>query len=181
MTMFKVARETAGLTQEAAAPLVGCGSRSLSDYEAEDQERVKVPPPGVVLLMGQHYNDPSLTIRYCREYCPIGQTYSYIHLDAIDDSLAAICLKLIEEMREVQEVAMTRLLTAVINKQIIADFTDQEIEAVEEATHELLDVEHLVEITKIRLAKMGFDVPSMVARHNRKCDDHGYTQKRKTA
>ncbi|AMA74032.1 MULTISPECIES: helix-turn-helix domain-containing protein [Aneurinibacillus] len=84
--MFKDARKRAGLSIEEAAFRVNVAPRTLCKYEAGET----VPGPDVVPGMSQEYRRPDMTQRYCREHCPIGQRYSYIHLNNVSTNFSDI-------------------------------------------------------------------------------------------
>lgn len=175
--MYRDAREQAGMSREEAAFRMHLGTRTLAYYEAQE----RMPGPDVVLLMCRQYNQPDLTLRYCRECCPIGQTYGYETLNNIDASLPAVLLKLISELREAMEAADV-LLELVVNKRSKADFTPEEWQRFMTAVSEFIDVEHNIEILKLALEGLTEKVdlvPELVSRHNQKCHDHGYVRKEK--
>lgn len=174
--MYKEARELAGLSQAEAAFRVAIGTRTLSYYESLE----RMPAPDVVLRMAREYRNPNLTIRYCRE-CPIGEVYSYEYLDNIDKSIPAVTMKLVNELKEAVE-AMDSIIEISVNKRNKQDFTEQEWTQFVQAIHELLDVEHNIEIMKIALEGLTEEVdlvPELVRDHNQKCLDRGYIKKEK--
>lgn len=171
--MYKDARKAAGLSIEEAAFGVHIAPRTLCKYEAEEV----VPQPGVILGMAKLYNRPEMTQLYCRETCPIGQTYSYDVLNGVSTDLAHVLLKISEEVEEAR-LALSQVARIVINKKTRNDFTDQEWMDFQNAVMEFIDVEHTVEVLKLALGRM-VDVQGLVAEHNRKCVSKGYVRKEK--
>ncbi len=174
--MYKSARKRQGLSTEEAAFRLHIATRTLVNYESH----LRVPPPDVVMEMSREYLMPEMTQRYCRECCPIGQVYSYEVLTTIDMGLAAVMLKLRSELMEVKDVLNT-LLDITVNKRTRSDFSDEEWDLYCRGLHELLDVEHNIEILKLSLGQMlGPDpVVALVAEHNQKCRDRGYIDRKK--
>jgi transcriptional regulator with XRE-family HTH domain len=173
--MYKKARKACGLSIEEASSRVHVAHRTLCVYEAGE----RTPPPEVVLDMARTYGAPSLTQAYCRESCAIGRAYSYVVLDNVNLDPPSVALKLLGELSEAQAV-LQRMLTALVNKNGRDDFTATEWEQFCRDLHEFLDVEHNIETLKISLGSWT-DVSELVAQHNRKCVDRGYTTKKETA
>lgn len=117
--MYRDAREHAGISRDEAAFRLHVGTRTLAYYEAGE----RLPAPDVVLEMCRQYNQPDMTLRYCRECCPIGQVYSYEILSNIDTSLTAVLIKLISELKEAVS-AIDHLMELAVNKHSKADFSD---------------------------------------------------------
>lgn len=175
--MYRDAREATGMSREEAAFRLHVGTRTLAYYEAQE----RLPGPDVVLEMCREYNQPDLTLRYCRECCPIGRTYSYEMLNNIDASLPAVIIKLISELREAMS-AVDALLELTVNKRTKADFTEMEWAQFIDAVQEFLDVEHNIEVLKLAIEGLTIEptlVPELIAQHNQKCRDHGYVRKEK--
>lgn len=173
--MYKEARKQVGLSQEEASFQLHIGLRSLCKYEAGEV----VPGPDVALQMSRVYNKPNLTHNYCKHYCAIGQAYSYDILNNIDNSMPAIILKLVGEMKEACMV-IDQLMEVSVNKGSKADFTDDQWDKFIAAIHELLDVEHNIEIFKIAIEGLTEEttlIAELTAQHNLKCRDHGYLKK----
>lgn len=173
--MYRDAREQAGMSREEAAFRLHIGTRTLAYYEAGE----RAPGPDVVLEMSREYRLPDLTLKYCREYCSIGQVYSYESLDNVDTSLPAIILKLIEETEEAREM-LNRLMKTVINKRTRKDYNESDWRELQEAVLEFIDVEHAIEVLKISLGNL-IDIPNLIAMHNQKCHDHGYVKEKAPA
>lgn len=175
--MYREARGKAGLSRDEAAFRLHIGTRTLAYYEAQE----RMPGPDVVLEMSREYRNPDLTLRYCRECCPIGQAYSYETLNNIDASLPAVVLKLISELREAIEAADV-LLELVVNRRSKADFTPEEWQRFITAVQEFLDVEHNIEILKIALEGLTAEqtlIPELIQQHNEKCRAHGYIKEKR--
>lgn len=174
---YQTPRENMRLSRnDVAALLVDRGieisTESLGCYE----RGVRDPSPGMVVELADIYKEPFLTQRYCRYNCAIGQAYSYEILDNIDlDNLSNIALKLLEEHRESHDV-LAEILVLITNKRTKKDFTDYEYERLKKNVHELLDTEHTIEIFKIALNKF-IDMKEMIAEHNEKCRQRGYTRR----
>lgn len=174
--MYRDAREVVGLSRDEAAFRLHIGTRTLAYYEAQE----RMPAPDVVLNMSREYKRPDLTVRYCRE-CPIGDAYSYEYLNNIDNSIPAVTLKLISELKEAAQ-AMDTILEISVNKHSKEDFTEKDWAQFVQAIHELLDVEHNIEILKLVLEYLTPEVdliPNLVKEHNYKCWDRGYVRKEK--
>lgn len=174
--MYRSAREQNGLSRDEAAFRLHIGTRTLAYYEALE----RMPSPDIVLNMSKEYKRPDLTIKYCKE-CPIGDVYSYEYLNNIDNSIPAVTMKLISELKEAV-VAIDTILEISVNKRCKNDFTEKEWMQFGRAIHELLDVEHNIEILKLVLEDLTPEVdliPKLVKEHNRKCWDRGYVRNEK--
>ena len=174
--MYKDARKSVNLSIDEAAFRLHVGTRTLTYYESQERE----PGPGIVLGMSRVYRQPSLTVKYCKEHCPIGQAYSYEILNNIDMSVPAVILKLISELREAA-VAIEYLTENTVNKRSRADFTDDEWHKFMDAMQELIDVEHNIEILKIAIEGLTEEttlIAELTARHNEKCRNRGYAGKK---
>ncbi|HHV61114.1 MAG TPA: helix-turn-helix transcriptional regulator [Firmicutes bacterium] len=170
--MYREARKKAGLSLEEAAFRLHVAPRTLSKYESGEI----IPPPEVALGMSREYKIPWLTQHYCREYCAIGQAYSYEVLDRVNTDPASVMLKLVGEMAEAQAV-LQRMLELAVNKNRREDFSDREWAEFTKCLHEFLDVEHTIETLKISLGKW-CDVSDLISQHNRKCWERGYASKK---
>lgn len=170
--MYQCAREYTGMSREEAAFRLNVAPRTLAYYEAKKGE-IRMPPPDVVLKMSEIYDEPMLTLRYCRE-CPIGQKYSYVVLDNVNLDPATVLLKLQEEYREAGKV-LDRIVQLTINKNNREDFKDNEWREYMELHQELWDLEHNIEIHKACLARW-CDVGELIEDHNRKCRERGYVK-----
>lgn len=172
--MYQRARERARMSREEAAFRLHVAPRTLAYYEAGE----RVPPPEVVLEMGQLYGQPDLTQRYCRE-CPIGKAYGYEVLNNVNLDPATVLLKLMSEYKEAGQV-LDRLQELTINKNRREDFTPSEWQEYIRGLHELLDLEHNVECLKLTLSRW-CDISELVEQHNNKCLERGYIKKERTA
>ena len=171
--MYTSARKACGLSREEASFRLHVAPRTLCNYEAGDS----VPPPEVVLEMSHQYGAPSMTQQYCRHSCAIGQAYSYVVLDNVNLDPASVSLKLLGELKEAQEV-LQQMFSLMVNKNGREDFTDREWVQFSSHLHEFLDVEHNIETLKISLGRWA-DMSVLVAQHNQKCIDRGYTKVKK--
>jgi len=165
--MYKRARNQSGLSLDEASFRVHIGRKSLCNYE----KGKRIPPPDVVLNMSEVYGDPAMTLRYCRE-CPIGQKYSYEVLDNVNLDPATVVLKLVSEYREAGQV-LDRLQELTVNKNRQEDFVEDEWQEYMKGIHELLDLEHNIEILKISISKW-CDIGELIGEHNQKCRDKKY-------
>jgi transcriptional regulator with XRE-family HTH domain len=168
--MFKEGRKYSGLTREEAAFRINVAPRTLSKYESGEI----VPAPDIVVSMSREYGRPEMTQRYCRDYCPIGQKYSYIHLNNVSTNLSDIWMQLELELEEAL-VAVRAGRRIVVNKRGPEDFAPEQWDEMMRHTHEFMDVEHNIEILKIRLDAMT-DVTKLVDEHNQKMIDRGYAR-----
>lgn len=166
--VYKDARLAKGLTLEEAAELIHCTSRTVWAFENE-----KNPDAYYVSMMAKTYDKPELTLFYCKNNCPIGRDFSYELLDNIDLNITTILTKLNIEMKEAQGV-MNSLISQSINHEF-----ENNMEKFEEDLQELLDVEHNIEILKIKLHQW-LDVKKITNIHNEKCIERNYTKKKNT-
>lgn len=174
---YQTPRERLNLTRNDVASLLANKEISVSIESLGCYERgVRDPSPSMVVELAEIYGQPFLTQRYCKYNCAIGQAYSYEILDAVDLSLSNVCLKLLEEHRESHKV-LEEVLILITNKRDKEDFTVEEIERLKFNIHELLDTEHTIEVLKIALNKF-IDMKEVVAEHNQKCIDRGYTRRK---
>lgn len=171
--MYKQARNDVGLSLEEASFKLHIGRRTLCKYESGET----AAPADVVLGMSKLYKAPSMTQIYCREYCPIGQTYSYEVLNNVNLDPASVLLKLMGEMEEAEKV-LNKLLALVVNKNQRDDFTPAEWTDFTTYVQEYLDVEHCIEVFKIILGHW-CNVADLINQHNQKCITKGYIKKEK--
>lgn len=165
-SVFTIARKEAGMTLEEAAPELYVSRRSLWNYENDHP-----PNPDIVIQMAKLYNRPDITNVYCKKHCPIGKKYAYEILDNVDLNLTTILSKLRIEMIEAMEV-----IDAIISQSINCNKTNIQ-EAFKQNVQEFLDVEHNIEILKIRLHTLT-DVEQMISEHNMKCINKNYCNKK---
>lgn len=117
--------------------------------------------------MGQVYKAPAMTMLYCRRECAIGRAYCYEVLNNVDTSPTAILTKYRQENREANE-AVENLAVLMLNKRGRQDCTEEELQQIWRWALELLDLEHVIEVLKLRLWDF-VDVRQLVEEHNRKC------------
>jgi len=117
--------------------------------------------------MGQVYKAPAITMLYCRRECAIGRAYCYEVLNNVDTSPTAILTKYRQENREANE-AVENLAVLMLNKRGRQDCTEEELQQIWRWALELLDLEHVIEVLKLRLWDF-VDVRQLVEEHNRKC------------
>ncbi|WP_432401030.1 helix-turn-helix domain-containing protein [Wukongibacter sp. M2B1] len=171
--MFKGARLKRGLTLDEASNEIHVSKRALCNYESGET----TPPSDVVLGMSRIYKEPWMTQKYCREYCAIGNAYSYVVLDKVNLDVPTVLIKLMEEIREANDV-FDEMLRITVNKNDKSDFTDNEMQRLLKCVHEFLDLEHNIETLKISLNKW-IDMAREIREHNEKCFRQGYAEKEK--
>ena len=164
------ARENAGFSRREAGKRLALHPKSIEAYE---YGRV-IPPPEVVLAMGELYGEPELSGRYCRMNCAIGSAYSFEILNNVDLSITGILLKLRREYREAGD-ALEKIDTLILNKRCREDFSEGERKELGKCLHRLLNLEHNIEVLKIRLSCLKWlDLRRLVGEHNSKCYRRGY-------
>ncbi len=167
---LKTARMEIGLSRRAAGEALSLHPKSIEAYERGGL----VPAPAVITTMAKLYRRPCLNQQYCRQECAIGAAFSYEVLNNVDLSPQNILLKLHQVHQDAGE-AIRCLLSTVINKQERSDFTDGEGQSLTRAMHDLLDLEHTIEMLKMELEERQWcDVSQLVSEHNSKCYDRGY-------
>jgi transcriptional regulator with XRE-family HTH domain len=154
--MFKEARNQAGISRDEAAFRLHIGSRTLTNYE----HRVTVTPPEIALKMQEIYRVPTLTARYCSEYCPIGQVFA--HSVPEHDNLCQSVLGLLDEHSDVTELRET--LTKIAADGVI----DQNEKPIfETIMNELLDLEMKIKELKLQAARI-VSIPDMMQRKKKR-------------
>lgn len=153
--MFKEARNRAGLSKEEAAFRLHIGTRTLHNYERQ----ITVTPPEIALKMQEIYQVPTLTARYCSEYCPIGQVYAHRIPD--HDNLCQSVLGLLNEYNDVARMQNTLV-------SIAADgaIDQQELQVFKDIMSELLDLEMKIEELKLQAASL-MSIPAMMQKKKR--------------
>src|SRR3712207_2508329 len=109
--MYKSARKKKELSIEEAAYKLHIANRTLSNYENYQT----LPPPEVVLEMNRVYNNPNMTLIYCKRYCPIGKVFNYEILNNVNLSLESVLMSLEQELKEAEE-ALPRLIKIIRNR-----------------------------------------------------------------
>lgn len=148
--MFKDARIAAGLSREEAAFQLHIGTRTLLNYE-HDQS---IAPPEVALEMQEVYGDPTLTAKYCSEYCPIGQVYAHSMPDQLN-----LCHAVFGMLNEHTDVAKMRDALIAIMADGVID--QDELPIFEKVINELLDLEKKIEELKLAAASL-VSIPAMM-------------------
>lgn len=167
---LKQAREKAGLSRREAGTKLALHPKSIEAYE---YGRV-VPPPEVVMAMGELYGAPELSARYCRLHCAIGAAFGYEILNNVDLGIPGILLKLQQEFREAEE-ALAKMSSLCVNKRRREDFREHEVRELGESLHRLLNLEHNIEVLKLQLAGLKWlDLRRLISEHNTKCYYRGY-------
>lgn len=153
--MFRSARNIAGLSREEAAFSIHIGSRTLNNYE----HGLTTVPPDVALRMQDIYMDPTLTAKYCADYCPIGQIFA--HSVPQEHNLCSAVLGLLKEQNDFSRVRESLIDIAsdgIISKDELPEF--------EEIMEELIDLEKRIEEIKLAAAAM-ISIPAMMQKRKR--------------
>jgi|LGOV01.1.fsa_nt_gb transcriptional regulator with XRE-family HTH domain len=153
-----------GYTQDKVAKLMNYAPRTIWSYENEQN-----PDAFTIIRFSEIYEEPELIKKYCKEICPIGQRYGYKILDNIDLNLTTILSKLRIEMEEATTV-IDNLLSQSINLEL-----EDNIEKFEKEFQEILDVDHNIEILKMRLHEW-LNIEKEIQIHNNKCILKKYTK-----
>lgn len=141
--MFREARNQAGISRDEAAFRLHIGTRTLTNYE----HQVTVTPPEIALKMQEIYHDPTLTARYCAEFCPIGQIFA--HPVPEHNNLCQSVLGLLKEQDDVTQLR-SKLMEITSDGVIDAE----ELAVFEGIMEELLDLEKKIEELKLQAALM---------------------------
>ncbi|MGI5892901.1 MAG: hypothetical protein ACOX7H_09295 [Bacillota bacterium] len=154
--MFREARNRAGISRDEAAFRLHIGTRTLTNYE----HQVTVTPPEIALKMQEIYQDPTLTARYCAEYCPIGQIFAHAVPD--HDNLCQSVLGLLNKHSDVEQIRVKLM-------EIAEDGTidDHEIADFELAMEKLLELEKKIEALKLQAARV-VSIPDMMQRKKKR-------------
>lgn len=169
--MYRVARESSGLSRARAAEELYICERTLAKIEHGEI----TPAPEVADRMNEVYGLHHLSMWYCKNECPIGQKYCYEILDNVDLSPMAIFAKYRQESNEAYE-ALDMLTNLLLNKKDKHNCSEDELNEIRRWGHELLDLEHVIETFKLRLWDF-LDVKDLIKEHNEKCFKKGYVKK----
>lgn len=153
--MFRSARMAAGLSREHAAMDIHIGSRTLSDYEMSKS----CTPPDVVLRMGEVYQDHTLSARYCKSNCPIGQVYAY---EIEERDMSTSILKILSEFDNVRPKLNS--LVAIGSDGII---TKEEVPEFESILKVLFKLEHAIGTIKLKASSV-VSIENLIQEHNKK-------------
>lgn len=153
--MFKDARKGAGISREEAAARLNIGIRTLNNYE----HGFSIVQPDTALHMGEVYEDPTFTARYCAEYCPIGQIFSYSVPEQQN-----LCSAVLGLLAEYSDVGKMREDLIKISADGIIDTT--ELPAFQNILEELMDLEKKIEEVKLHAASM-ISIPAMMQKRKR--------------
>jgi transcriptional regulator with XRE-family HTH domain len=97
--IYKIARVSAGLTQEQASELLHIATRTLGNYEGGEV----IPSPETVCAMCEMYGATWLGYMHLQKSNPVGQKY----LPEIDfSSLSISVLRLQKEMADVSQISV---------------------------------------------------------------------------
>ena len=153
--MFISARKIVEMSREEAAGRLSIGTRTLNNYE----HGYTIVPPDTALRMQEVYGDPTLTARYCAEYCPIGQIFAHSVPD--QQNLCSAVLGLLKEHNDVMKLRESLI-------EISADgVIDQyELPAFQNILDELIDLEKKIEEVKMHAATM-ISIPEMMQKRKR--------------
>lgn len=166
--MLRNARKSVGISIEEAAHRIGCAPRTLVKYESNET----TPKPEIILEMASVYQVPWLTLLYCKDYCRIGNAFSYEILNNVDLSLTAVLSSLEEEMEEATGV-IKELRKLARNKQSSDDFGENELKRLRTKAQEVWDVEHNIEVLKLALSNI-LNMQEEIRKHNQKCIQRKY-------
>ena len=148
--MFMSARNQAGLSREEAADRLFIGNRTLNNYE----HGLTTVPPETALRMQDVYLDPTLTAKYCSDYCPIGQIFAHSVPD--HNNLCQAVMGLLKEQNDFAKVREN--LIDMASDGIIDQSELPEFEAIME---ELLDLEKRIEEIKLAAAAI-VSIPNLM-------------------
>lgn len=168
------ARRAAGLTQAEVAKQIHISLRLYQGIEYGEQLT-----PDLVLRLSRILEAPGITMAYCRGNCPIGQVNCYEPLNCVDLSPIAILAKYRQEEKEAS-LAVDDLFNLLLNKTSSADCTQSELVEIKERAREMLDVEHVITLLKLRLWQF-LNVAELMQEHHDKCLQRGYHDTRKPA
>ncbi len=153
--MFKRARNIAGLSREDASSRLHIGNRTLNNYE----HYLTTVPPEVAISMGEIYTDPTLTAKYCSDYCPIGQIYAHSVPEAIN--LCSAVLGLLNEYNEVDRIRPQ--LISIAQDGVI---DESELPTFKSILDDLMDLEKKIEEIKLFAASM-ISIPELMEKRKR--------------
>lgn len=174
-TLIATARRDAGYSQPEVARKMHLSLRAFQYLESGERELTSEQ----ALKLSRILKQPALTMVYCRQSCAVGREYCYDILNNVDLSPMAILAKYRQEAREAQE-ALDNLTELMLNKRSAQDCTETEMSEIRRWTHELLDLEHVIETLKLRLWDF-IDVSALIREHNQKCMDKRYYCTKKPA
>ncbi len=168
--IIQQARKKKELTQQRVAKQMFLTLRQYQRLEYGEQEMT----PEQAVSLAKILNCHAVTMHYCRKHCVIGQRYCYEILNNVDLSPQNILLKLYLVHRDAGE-ALRRMFRTIVNKQCSEDFTEAEKRSFKLDLHDLLDLEHTIEMLKIELdRRQWFNIPFLISEHNSKCYQQGY-------
>lgn len=153
--MFRSARNMSGLSREVAAAELHLATRTLNNYE----NGLTIVPPETALAMQEVYGAPTLTARYCSEYCPIGQIFAHSVPDHNN-----LCQAVLGLLKEQNDVAKVRNNLIEITADGIIDV--EEIAVFEDIMEELLDLEKKIEELKMQAASI-LSIPALMQKRKR--------------
>jgi len=154
----KESRKQAGLTIESAASLLYISESSLSRYESGET----IPTPTTVMNMMRHYNDPYITLNYCKTCCPIGAAFSFVVDQDIDFYTAVL------KYADAERIAHQEIPEFInVSAELHTLDEDTKIDKLSSITRNLLRLEHTIEMVKLSLGIIGVDVKGQVKEYNR--------------
>ena len=143
------------MSREEAADRLFIGSRTLNNYE----HSITTVPPDVALKMQEVYLDPTLTAKYCSDYCPIGQIFA--HSVPEKHNLCSAVLGLLKEQND-----FARVRESLINIAADGIIDRDELPEFEGIMEELIDIEKQIEAIKLAAAAM-ISIPKMMQKRKR--------------
>lgn len=168
--IIQQARKKKELTQQRVAKQMFLTLRQYQRLEYGEQEMT----PEQAVSLAKVLQCQAVTMHYCRKRCAIGRRYCYEILNNVDLSPQNILIKLYLVHREAGE-ALGRMMGTIVNKQHSEDFTEAEKRSFKLDFHDLLDLEHTIEMLKIELdRRQWLNIPILIGEHNSKCYRHGY-------
>lgn len=168
------ARKEAGYSQPELARKMHLSLRAYQYLEYGQRAMT----PEQALQLARILNRPELTMVYCRQ-CPIGEATGYTLLNNVDLSPVSILAKYRKEAHEAHQ-AVEDLFDLLLNKAGAEDCSEGELAAIKRNAKELLDVEHVIRLLRVRLWRF-VDMAELMREHHDKCLQRGYYCYRKPA
>lgn len=134
--------------------------------------------PDIAQQLSKILRTPELTMIYCRQ-CPIGKSTGYKLLNKVDLSPITILAKYRKEAHEAHQ-AVEDLFDLLLNKKGAEDCTEVELAEIRSNAKELLDVEHVIRLLRMRLWAF-VDMAELMREHHDKCLERGYYCNKKPA
>lgn len=168
--IIKSLRKRKGLTGLKAAIELNISETHL--YRLESGE--SIPTPDMVVQLSRLHGARWLKRMYCGTICEIGRTRAYPVLNKTDSSPTGIMVKLLEELRETEEV-VPKIMSIALNKRSRNDFSHHQWTQLEIGLYELHDVKHAIDELIDSLADtLGMNIEAQMQAHTEKCRRNGY-------